>query len=167
MLDPKHELQKAYKSVVEDLSNRIEAIANAEQANEFTKYVARGELFGKPKELCIDAAPVLHSRLTQTAFVGNNAVIRKSTDLTLPTAIKMMIYAQAGTGKTTLSLSAPKPLLLDFDGGVNRINLSHLEGVDIVQVTNWEEIKQLLASPLRQVFLPSLRSVGSNVRMRF
>lgn len=75
------------------------------------------------------------------------SLIRKSTDLTLPTAIKMMIYAQAGTGKTTLSLSAPKPLLLDFDGGVNRINLSHLEGVDIVQVTNWEEIKQLLASP--------------------
>ena len=35
--------------------------------------VERGELFGKPKELCIDAAPVLHSRLTQTAFVGNNA----------------------------------------------------------------------------------------------
>lgn len=74
-------------------------------------------------------------------------LIRKSTDLALPTAIKMMIYAQAGTGKTTLSLSAPKPLLLDFDGGVNRINLSHLEGVDIVQVTKWEEIKQLLASP--------------------
>ena len=42
------------------------------------------------------------------------SLIRKSTDLTLPTAIKMMIYAQAGTGKTTLSLSAPKPLLLDF-----------------------------------------------------
>lgn len=75
------------------------------------------------------------------------SLIRKSADLTLPTAIKMMIYAQAGTGKTTLSLSAPKPLLLDFDGGVNRINLSHLEGVDIVQVTKWEEIKQLLASP--------------------
>ncbi len=75
------------------------------------------------------------------------ALIRKSTDLTLPTALKMMIYAQAGTGKTTLSLSAPKPLLLDFDGGVNRINLSHLEGVDIVQVTEWKEIKELLSSP--------------------
>lgn len=75
------------------------------------------------------------------------SLIRKSTDLTLPTAIKMMIYAQAGTGKTTLSLSAPKPLLLDFDGGVNRINLAHLEGIDIVQVTKWDEIKQLLMSP--------------------
>ncbi len=74
-------------------------------------------------------------------------LIRKSTDLTLPTAMKMMIYAQAGTGKTTLSLSAPRPLLLDFDGGVNRINLSHLEGVDIVQVTKWDEIKQLLSTP--------------------
>ena len=75
------------------------------------------------------------------------SLIRKSTDLALPNAIKMMIYAQAGTGKTTLSLSAPKPLLLDFDGGVNRINLAHLEGIDIVQVTEWAEIKQLLSSP--------------------
>lgn len=75
------------------------------------------------------------------------SLIRKSTDLTLPTAIKMMIYAQAGTGKTTLSLSAPKPLLLDFDGGVNRINIAHLEGIDIVQVTEWGEIKQLLSEP--------------------
>lgn len=74
-------------------------------------------------------------------------LIRKSTDLTLPTALKMMIYAQAGTGKTTLSLSAPKPLLLDFDGGVNRVNLTHLDGIDIVQVTEWGEIKQLLAAP--------------------
>ena len=74
-------------------------------------------------------------------------LIKKSTELTLPTAIKAMIYAQAGTGKTTLALSAPKPLLLDFDGGVNRVNLAHLEGVDIVQVTEWAEIKQLLSSP--------------------
>lgn len=74
-------------------------------------------------------------------------LIRKSTDLVLPTALKAMIYAQAGTGKTTLSLSAPKPLLLDFDMGVNRINLSHLDGVDIVQVTDWNQIKELLASP--------------------
>lgn len=65
----------------------------------------------------------------------------------LPTAMKAMIYAQAGTGKTTLALSAPKPLLLDFDGGVNRINLAHLEGVDIVQVSEWGEIKELLSAP--------------------
>lgn len=75
------------------------------------------------------------------------SLIRKSTDLLLPTAMKAMIYGQAGTGKTTLALSAPKPLLLDFDGGVNRVNMSHLEGVDIVQVKEWSEIRELLASP--------------------
>lgn len=89
------------------------------------------------------------------------SLIRKSTDLALPTALKMMIYAQAGTGKTTLSLSAPKPLLLDFDGGVNRINLAHLEGIDIVQVTEWNEIKQLLVSP--QDLAPYLTIVTDTV----
>lgn len=38
-----------------------------------------------------------------------------------------MIYGQAGMGKSTVALSAPKPLLLDFDNGVKRMNMAHLE----------------------------------------
>ncbi len=34
--------------------------------------------------------------------------------------------------------------MLDFDNGVKRVNMAHLEGVDIVQVDNWGEIQQLL-----------------------
>jgi phage nucleotide-binding protein len=72
------------------------------------------------------------------------ALIKKSTEIALPTTVKMMIYGQAGTGKTSLALSAPKPLLLDFDNGVKRVNINHLNGVDIVQVTSWKEIQQLI-----------------------
>lgn len=62
----------------------------------------------------------------------------------IPTTLKMMVYGQAGMGKTTIALSTPKPLLLDFDGGAKRINEQHLDGVDIVQVQNWDEMYELM-----------------------
>ena len=46
------------------------------------------------------------------------SLIKKSNELVIPTTVKMMIYGQAGMGKSTVALSAPKPLLLDFDNGV-------------------------------------------------
>jgi hypothetical protein len=48
-------------------------------------------------------------------------------------------------GKTTLALSAPHPLLLDFDGGVHRVNAAHR--VDTVQITKWEEVDEVMQSP--------------------
>lgn len=70
-------------------------------------------------------------------------LIKSAGQITLPKNIKMMIYGQAGTGKTSLALSMPKPLLLDFDGGVSRVHFAHLDGVDIVQVGSWNEINEL------------------------
>ncbi|MDE6651395.1 MAG: ATP-binding protein [Paramuribaculum sp.] len=72
------------------------------------------------------------------------SLIKKSTELTIPSTVKMMIYGQAGMGKSTLALSAPSPLLLDFDNGVKRINLAHLDGVDTVQVSSWQDVKEVL-----------------------
>lgn len=71
-------------------------------------------------------------------------LIKKSNELVIPSTVKMMIYGQAGMGKTTVALSAPKPLLLDFDNGVKRVNMAHLDGVDIVPVEQWSQIQQLL-----------------------
>lgn len=48
------------------------------------------------------------------------------------------------THNTTVALSAPKPLLLDFDNGVKRVNMAHLDGVDIVQVSSWQDVQQVL-----------------------
>lgn len=75
-------------------------------------------------------------------------LIRKSTELTIPSTVKMMIYGQAGMGKSTLALSAPSPLLLDFDNGVKRINLAHLDGIDTVQVSSWQDVQTVLRENL-------------------
>lgn len=72
------------------------------------------------------------------------SLIKRSNEIVIPQNVKMMIYGQAGMGKTTLALSAPKPLLLDFDNGVKRVNNSHLDdSIGIVQVNNWQEILTL------------------------
>lgn len=75
-------------------------------------------------------------------------LIKKSTELSLPTNVKIMLYGQAGFGKTTTALSAPKPLLLDFDNGVKRVNDSNLQGVDIVQVASWKDMQDLMKENL-------------------
>lgn len=76
------------------------------------------------------------------------SLIRKSNELVIPTTVKMMIYGQAGMGKSTVALSAPKPLLIDFDNGVKRMNMAHLENIDTVQVTSWSDVQQVLQEDL-------------------
>ncbi len=87
------------------------------------------------------------------------SLIKKSNELVIPSTIKMMIYGQAGMFKTTTALSAPNPLLLDFDNGVKRVNMSHLEGVDIVQITSWNDVQQVLQedlSPYRTIVVDTI-----------
>lgn len=76
------------------------------------------------------------------------SLIRKASELSIPNTIKMMIYGQAGMGKSTLALSTPKPLLLDFDNGVKRINMSHLESIDTVQIGSWQDVQAVLQEDL-------------------
>lgn len=73
-------------------------------------------------------------------------LIRKPSELSIQTKIKALIYGQAGTGKSTLALSAPNPLMLDFDGGVHRVNYAH-QGAT-VQVTCWEDCENVLKEDL-------------------
>lgn len=72
-------------------------------------------------------------------------LIKKPNELTVKTTLSALIYGQPGMGKTTLALSAPHPLLLDFDGGVHRVNAAHR--VDTVQISKWEEVDEVLQSP--------------------
>ena len=73
-------------------------------------------------------------------------LIKQPQELSVPTKIKALIYGQAGMGKTTLALSAPKPLLLDFDGGVHRVNYGHQAAT--VQIHNWQEATQVIKEDL-------------------
>lgn len=75
-------------------------------------------------------------------------LIRKPAELEIPQRIKALIYGQAGMGKTTLALSAPKPLLLDFDNGVHRVNYGHQ--TDTVQIRNWREANDVLKENLSE-----------------
>lgn len=72
-------------------------------------------------------------------------LIKKPNELQVKRTLSALIYGQPGMGKTTLALSAPHPLLLDFDGGVHRVNAAHR--VDTVQITKWEEVDEVLQSP--------------------
>ncbi|MBQ9093324.1 MAG: ATP-binding protein [Prevotella sp.] len=78
-------------------------------------------------------------------------LIKKSNEIAIQRNVKMMVYGQAGMGKTTLALSAPSPLLLDFDNGVKRVNNAHLAEVGIVQISNWQEVMTLLTTEVGEL----------------
>jgi len=69
-------------------------------------------------------------------------LIRKPAELKVQPKIKMLIYGQAGIGKTTISLSAPSPLLFDFDGGINRVNYAHIK--DTVQIEKYDDLLEVI-----------------------
>jgi hypothetical protein len=58
----------------------------------------------------------------------------------------MLIYGQPGLGKSTLALSAPQPLMVDFDGGIHRVAPVHL--TDTVQVESWQNMMDLFDTDL-------------------
>ena len=69
-------------------------------------------------------------------------LIKKPNELDVNVRIKMLIYGMPGSGKTTMALSAPKPLLVDFDGGINRVDYEFIK--DTVQVSNYADMLNLL-----------------------
>lgn len=52
--------------------------------------------------------------------------------------IAMIISGVAGIGKTTLALSSPKPLLIDLDKGISRVETRYRTDVD--EVYNYDEL---------------------------
>lgn len=65
------------------------------------------------------------------------SLFKKPNELEIPTTIKMLVYGQPGIGKSTMALSAPNPVLFDFDGGIGRVNVAHQ--CLTLQVKSWEE----------------------------
>lgn len=69
-------------------------------------------------------------------------LIRKPAELKIQPKIKMLVYGQAGIGKSTIALSAPSPLLFDFDNGINRVNFAHVK--DTVQIENYTDMLEVI-----------------------
>ena len=57
----------------------------------------------------------------------------------------MILYGSPGLGKTTLALSAPDPILIDFDRGVSRVKAYHRKTTIIC--STYEEVLEDIRSP--------------------
>ena len=86
------------------------------------------------------------------------SLIKKPTELSVTYLVKALIYGQPGIGKTTLALSAPHSLLLDFDNGVNRVDARYQK--DTVQVQSWEDVQNLLQENLSDYRTIVIDTVG-------
>ena len=71
-------------------------------------------------------------------------LLTKPEDLTGSATIKGLIYGQPGIGKTTLALSSPKPVCIDFDKGMTRVD-PNLR-VPSLQVDLYSEVLELISS---------------------
>lgn len=72
------------------------------------------------------------------------SLIKKPFEIEPPPFVKTLIYGQPGIGKTTLAMSGPRSVLLDFDGGAHRTNLKHRS--DVVPIESWNTVIELLGS---------------------
>lgn len=66
------------------------------------------------------------------------------------------LFGQPGIGKTTLAFSAPKPLLLDFDGGAQRA----AGRKEIVRVSAWSDVADIAATDVAPFDTIILDTVG-------
>lgn len=74
------------------------------------------------------------------------SLFKKPNELRFNRTVRVLIYGEPGIGKSTLALSAPSPVLLDFDGGVHRVNGAHI--VPTLQVENYEQVIEALKEDL-------------------
>lgn len=71
------------------------------------------------------------------------SLIKKPNELTTAKIkLKGLVYGQPGVGKTSLALSAPKPLLIDFDNGLRRVAKQYQ--TDSVQVQSYQDLLDIL-----------------------
>lgn len=57
----------------------------------------------------------------------------------------MILYGSPGIGKTTLALSAPSPVLIDFDRGVSRVKAYHRKTT--IMCSTYEKVLEDIRSP--------------------
>lgn len=74
----------------------------------------------------------------------------------------MIIAAAPGTGKTTLALSAPNPILVDFDRGISRVQACHRKLTDVVD-TYEELLKDMESKEFQECETVILDTGGSFV----
>jgi hypothetical protein len=72
------------------------------------------------------------------------SLLKKPDELQISQNFKGLIYGQPGVGKSTLALSAPNPVLIDFDKGMHRVQPQFR--VPSLPVDNYSQVLELLNS---------------------
>lgn len=75
--------------------------------------------------------------------VSNSILTRAKLVTEIEMVITALFYGRSGTGKTTISGSFPKPLLVVDIGERGTDSLSNSEGIKSIQVTEWSEIEEI------------------------
>ena len=86
------------------------------------------------------------------------SLFKKPNELEVNSTIKMLIYGNPGIGKSSLALSAPNPVLFDFDGGVHRVNGAFQ--CPTLQVKSWDEVMEALDEDLSEFGTIVIDTVG-------
>lgn len=71
-----------------------------------------------------------------------------------------IIYGSPGVGKTTLALSSPDPVLIDFDHGVSRVRAQHR--TPTIMCSTYEEVLQDIKSPDMREFKTIVIDTGGS-----
>ena len=74
------------------------------------------------------------------------SLFKRPSELKITTVIKALVYGQPGCGKSTVALSAPSPVLLDFDGGIQRVNGAFQ--CPTLQVESWDDVLEAMKENL-------------------
>jgi len=75
------------------------------------------------------------------------------------TNLVVVIYGQPNVGKTSLALTASKPVLLDFDGGAYRAG--NKSGKSIVPVSGWNDVARIAADDVADFDTIAIDTVGT------
>lgn len=71
-----------------------------------------------------------------------------------------IIYGSPGVGKTTLALSSPDPVLIDFDHGISRVRAQHR--TPTIMCSTYEEVLQDIKSPDMREFKTIVIDTGGS-----
>lgn len=72
----------------------------------------------------------------------------------------MIVYGSPGVGKSTLALSAPDPVLIDFDNGIARVHSYHRKAT--IKCQTYEEVLKDMQSPAMAQFKTVIVDTGGS-----
>lgn len=75
------------------------------------------------------------------------SLFKKASELTEKKTISILIYGQPGSGKSSMAVSAPGPVVVfDFDGGIRRVNAAHRAETITVEINEWKDVEEAMKS---------------------